>query len=201
MTKIQDEWTLSKAARLLDEPQHRLIYLCEKDVVIPDLGEARGRGSSRRFSARNILEFALALQLRQLMIPVAPVAAIMYVLRAFESRVAQEISTFRLPQSLLEPGAPELCIVISDGQRLFFVLRRGEGTTQLYGGLDFAALMPSKKRGTRTWQGASAPLTSDSWHLSGDDQLLGAVDDYIARDRVRIMLNVTRIAQELVLAS
>jgi hypothetical protein len=27
------EWTLTEAARLLVEPQHRLIYPCEKGVV------------------------------------------------------------------------------------------------------------------------------------------------------------------------
>ena len=53
------EWTLSEAARLLRQPQHRLIYLCEKAAVIPDYADAHGRGSSRRFSARNLLEFFL----------------------------------------------------------------------------------------------------------------------------------------------
>lgn len=52
-------------------------------MVVPDFGEAQGRGSSRRFSACNMLEFALALKLRQVMIPVAPVAAIIHVLRRF----------------------------------------------------------------------------------------------------------------------
>lgn len=127
-----------------------LIYLCEKSVVVPDFGEAHGRGSSRCFSARNRLEFALALKLRQLMIPAASVAAIMYVLRAFESKVAREIPTSRLPQSLLEPGAPECRLIISsNGQCLFFALRRKGGATRLYGGLDLAALTPSKKKDYR----------------------------------------------------
>ncbi len=60
------EWTLTEAARLLEVPQHRLIYLCEKEVVQPDLNDATGRGSSRRFSRRNILEFAVALRLRDI---------------------------------------------------------------------------------------------------------------------------------------
>jgi hypothetical protein len=40
-----DVWTLTQAARLLGEPQHRLIYLCEKGVVVPDFQDAEGRGS------------------------------------------------------------------------------------------------------------------------------------------------------------
>ena len=35
--------TLTQAARALGVPQHRLIHLCEKHVVVPDLDEARGR--------------------------------------------------------------------------------------------------------------------------------------------------------------
>ena len=85
------EWSLSEAARLLHEPQHRLIYLCEKGVIVPDLGEAEGRGSSRRFSSRNLLEFALALRLRELTIPVGTVAAIVHVLRRFEKTVAEHL--------------------------------------------------------------------------------------------------------------
>jgi hypothetical protein len=65
MGKQSEQWTLTEAAGLLREPQHRLIYLCEKGVVRPDYEDAKGRGSSRRFSARNLLEFAVALRLRE----------------------------------------------------------------------------------------------------------------------------------------
>src|SRR5574341_508704 len=88
------EWTLSEAARLLDEPQHRLIYLCEKGVIVPQFGNAKGRGSSRRFSERNLLEFAVALELRELTLPVDTVAAVIHFLRAFETKVAAEIQGF-----------------------------------------------------------------------------------------------------------
>ena len=78
------EWTLTEAARILGKPQHRLIYLCEKGVVQPDVQDAEGRGSSRRFSARNLLEFAVALRLRDLEIAASFVGAVIHVLRAFE---------------------------------------------------------------------------------------------------------------------
>ena len=55
------EWTLFEIAKLLHQPQHRLIYLCEKGVIVPELSDAQGRGSSRRLSASNIFEFAIAL--------------------------------------------------------------------------------------------------------------------------------------------
>lgn len=49
---------LSEIARRLDVPQHKLLHLCEKGVVIPEIHDAAGRGSSRVFSADNFLEFA-----------------------------------------------------------------------------------------------------------------------------------------------
>src|SRR5262245_48494686 len=94
------EWTLTEAARLLGEPQHRLIYLCEKSVVEPDVRDAKGRGSSRLFSSRNILEFAVALRLRDLELPVALIAGVVRILRIFEGAVEKQIRGFNLPGSL-----------------------------------------------------------------------------------------------------
>jgi len=136
MKKKPDVWTLTQAARLLGEPQHRLIYLCEKGVVVPDFQDAEGRGSSRRFSARNLLEFAIALRLRELEIGVAFVGAVVQVLRAFERRVGKELRDFRLPDSLREPSAPDLRVVIADGARLYFTLVAPGSPGRLYGGID-----------------------------------------------------------------
>lgn len=136
MKKKPNVWTLTQAARLLDEPQHRLIYLCEKGVVVPDFQDAEGRGSSRRFSARNLLEFAIALRLRELEIGVAFAGAVVYVLRAFERRVGNELRDFRLPDSLRAPGAPDLRVVIADGERLHFTLATPGSPTRLFGGID-----------------------------------------------------------------
>jgi hypothetical protein len=136
MKKKPDIWTLTQAARLLGEPQHRLIYLCEKGVVVPDIQDAEGRGSSRRFSARNLLEFAIALRLRELEIGVALVGAVVHVLRAFERRVGKELRDFRLPDSLRVPGAPDLRVVIADAGRLYFTLATGGSPARLFGGID-----------------------------------------------------------------
>ena len=37
-------FTLSEIARRLDVPQHRLIHLCEKGVIVPEIHGAAGRG-------------------------------------------------------------------------------------------------------------------------------------------------------------
>jgi hypothetical protein len=130
------EWTLTEAARLLAEPQHGLIYLCEKRVVLPDFQEARGRGSSRRFSERNLFEFAVALRLRDLEIAVSFVGAMLHALRAFQGSVAKRIPDFRLPTSLRDAGAPDFRFVISDGAHLYFTLGAPGSPVKVYGGID-----------------------------------------------------------------
>ena len=133
-------WTLSEVARFVGQPQHRLIHLCEKGVVRADFEEAKGRGSSRRFSRRNLLQFAVALKLRELMVPVAPIAAVVHVLNAFERVLAREIPGFGFPESLAEPGAPELRVIISDRRTLFFALHAKKGAPRLFGGIDLTTL-------------------------------------------------------------
>jgi len=172
------EWTLSEAARLLEEPQHRLIYLCEKEVVVPDFSQARGRGSSRRFSARNILEFAVALRLRKLMIPAASVAAIIHVLRSFEKAVLKEPGRSSLPESLLDSKAPDLSIVINDAQVLYFALQSGNSASRYFGGLDLGALDLSRNE-----------LSS---------KLAGEIH-FDERGSGKITLSVTKVARELAL--
>ena len=139
----QTQWTLSEAARLLGEPQHRLIYLCEKGVVQPDLQDAEGRGSSRRFSARNLLEFGVALRLRELGIPASVIGAVLYVLRGFEKAIGSQEAGFKLPGSLTAAKAPELKVIIGDDRRLYFSLASGKAKAKTYGGVSFRDLVGS----------------------------------------------------------
>ena len=137
------EWTLTEAARSLGEPQHRLIYLCEKGVVQPDLQDAKGRGSSRRFSARNLLEFAIALRLRELELPASVIGTVTHTLRAFERKVQDQLRTFRLPESLRGAAAPDLRAIISDG-RLYLSLGTGKDVPKVYGGIDLRRIASGK---------------------------------------------------------
>lgn len=136
----QAEWTLSESARMLGEPQHRLIYLCEKGVVQPDLQDAEGRGSSRRFSARNLLEFGVALRLRELGIPASVIGAVLHVLREFERAIGKELSGFTLPGSLTVAGAPDLKVIMGNDLRLYFSLGSGNGKATTYGGIPIRGL-------------------------------------------------------------
>jgi DNA-binding transcriptional MerR regulator len=142
-------WTLSEASRVLGEPQHRLIHLCEKGTIRPEIEEARGRGSSRRFSRRNMLEFSIALKLRELMIPVSAVTAVLHVLRTTERAIARDLPGFVLPDSLTERGAPELRVIITDDRRIFFALHAKGRAPRLLGGIDLKADGDGRSRGVR----------------------------------------------------
>lgn len=147
MVRSTAEWTLTEAARILDAPQHRLIYLCEKGVVLPDFQDADGRGSSRRFSARNMLEFAVALRLLSLGIPATVSGSVTYVLRGFEQAVAQRVAGFHLPESLVAAGAPLLRVVIGDDQRLYFTLESPGSEVMALGGVSLEKLTdPGERR-------------------------------------------------------
>ncbi len=181
------EWTLTEAARSLGEPQHRLIYLCEKGVVHPDLEDAKGRGSSRRFSTRNLLEFAIALRLREFEIPASFIGAVTYTLRAFEKKVQAQLPAFGLPQSLRGAGAPDLRVILANG-RLYVTLGRGKDTAKVYGGIDLRKL-GRRPPSAADLQRALSPLPARR-RTNGDGSLVG-------NGQARVEISVTRIAQEL----
>src|ERR1700722_19333350 len=104
-------YTLQEIEKKLKVEQHKLIHLCEKGVIAPDFGDATGRGTMRRFSERNLFEFVVALELRRFSLPVAYIAPIIKVLRAFEAYAAKEIEVFALPQSLQNKPSMKLSIV------------------------------------------------------------------------------------------
>jgi len=193
----REEWTLSEAARFLAEPQHRLIYLCEKGVVVPDLGNAKGRGSSRRFSARNLLEFAVVLKLRELTLPVDTVAAIIHVLHAFETKVADEIKGFDLIHSLRGKNAPALRIIISDGRLLYFSLGVGAGNRKLFGGLDFHSLATKKIKPTTI---RKEKIASNEFGKEVTPKPASPASEFGGPEgskHARIEISVTRIAKDL----
>jgi len=194
MAERPGNWTLTEAARLLREPQHRLIYLCEKRVVEPDVQDAGGRGSSRRFSNRNLLEFAVALRLRELELPAAVIAAVVHVLRSFEGAVAREISSFDLPESLQGSRAPDLRAVIGDGRRLYFTLGTRGGRAKVYGGINLADLKARMKGESRSCPKLKLVKPSDVG--SG---VSGARDFGVPEGsrHTRVEISITRIAQDL----
>jgi hypothetical protein len=175
-------WTLTQAATLLRIPQHRLIHLCEKKVVVPDVRDARGRGSSRAFSKRNLFDFAVALEMRRLELPVSFIQAVLRVLKRFEEEAKAVLGEFTLPESLVAPGAPQLTLIILDGDRLYFRLDSRESEPRVFGGVDIRH--PRGRGRARHHQGVGRLEPAEA------DRVLSA-------SRTRAEINLSRIAGDL----
>jgi DNA-binding transcriptional MerR regulator len=180
--------TLSEIARRLDVPQHRLIHLCEKGVVVPDVHRAAGRGSSRVFSERNFLELAVALRLRDMMLPVTAVGAVVHVFRSFEERLRQDLPHFSLADSLREDRAPDLRVIISDGRTIYFSLGAAAKQPKLFGGIPLDHL----EGDTPTWDGRIDTVRFRGNARTGGSSLGPEHSRY-----GRLELSVTAIAQAL----
>jgi DNA-binding transcriptional MerR regulator len=187
---VGQSFTLSDLARALDTPQHRLIHLCEKGVVTPDLQGAHGRGSSRLFSPRNLLEFAIALRLRSALLPVATVGAVLEVLRAFEGKMRRELPGFSLPETLRDEGAPDLRIILSDGLTIYFSLAEAGLRPRLFGGI---ALDQSLGTKTLSIKGGEPAPTRPNGQPTDSDGFGGPEGSQF----VRLELSVTQVARDL----
>jgi len=181
-------FTLSEVVRRLEVPQHRLIHLCEKGVVVPDVHGAAGRGSSRVFSSRNFLELAVALRLREMMLPVTTVGAVVHVLRAFEAQLQHDLPHFALANSLREAGAPELRVIISDGETIYFSLGATGKQPKLFGGIPLERL----EGDARAWDGQIDAVRSRGNARNGANGLGPEHSQY-----GRLELSVTAIARAL----
>ncbi len=128
-------FTLADAARRFEVPQHRLIHLCEKQIVVPDVRDADGRGSSRVFSARNVLELAVALRVRDLMLPLTVAGSIVHVLRVLEEKLKEDVPHFSLVASLRATNPLDMRAIVSDGQSVYFTLGKAGDDPKLFGGV------------------------------------------------------------------
>ena len=116
--------TLGQIQKKLGIPQqHTLIHLCEEGVILPDFEDTGGRGQSRLFSQRNLYEFAIATQIRNLKLPVLTTKYILEVLRRFEKKVQKKIKSFSLED--LSNSDTEFQIFIEDDDSVNFVLGNG----------------------------------------------------------------------------
>jgi len=183
------QFTLADVANRLGVAQHRLIHLCEKGVIAPEVEDAHGRGSSRVFSARNLLEFAIALRLRGAMLPVAAVGAVLHVLRAFEGSLQRELPGFSLPESVRENAAPDLRIIVSDGSIIYFLLGRAGNEAKLFGGVPLDQITGDKP--------ASIKAATLEARPAGKSAGANGFGEPEGSRFVRLELSVTEIAQDL----
>ena len=153
------EWTLTQIANLLRRPQYKLIYLCEKGVIVPDGVDAKGRGSSRRFSARNLFEFMVAITLGDFHVPTNITTNLLQALRSFDKHLAKRYPLLKLPYSLTYPDCPEVKAILIEGTNLYFSVRQAEKPVVYIGGID---LMDNNGDLTSIGFDASVPETEFS---------------------------------------
>ena len=181
------EWTLTEIAKLLNEPQHRLIYLCEKGVVIPEYSQAQGRGSSRRFSARNIFEISIALVLSEFHFPASNTAYFLYAIRSFEASVRSSgLNDFTLPNSLTESQSPEIIAMITNGSVLYFSLGLPGKVKTVFGGVDIG-----KASGKDNLSNVVLKSQSE------ENKFENLADSTTGSNIARFEINLTKIAQNL----
>ena len=130
------EWTLTQIANLLGLPQYKLIYLCEKGVIVPDGVDAKGRGSSRRFSARNLFEFMVAFTLSDFHVPTNITTNLLLALRSFDKHLAKKNPLLKLPYSLTYPDCPEVKVILIKGTYLYFSIGRENEQVVYIGGIN-----------------------------------------------------------------
>ena len=182
----ENQLTLTEIAKKLQEPQHRLIYLCEKGVIVPDGSDAKGRGSSRRFSSRNLFEFAVALTLGEFHIPAAVSQKILSTIRLFEKNVKQSIMNFNIPNSLADSKAPTIYIVLTHGSCLSFALGYTEKSMKIIGSVNL----------TEPFQEMNLSLTESKIETMG--KLLNQNSRFTNNiSHAYFLLNLSKIAQEL----
>ncbi|MBI2608301.1 MAG: hypothetical protein HYW47_01740 [Deltaproteobacteria bacterium] len=118
-----EQLTLKEIQIKLGMPQHVLIHLCEKNVIVPEFEQTQGRGQWRKFSQKNLFEFIVALELRKYEISVSTTAIIMKVISSFEKAVQKKLKNFNLPHTLVEKKIP-LNFYIFNGNDLLFEIKK-----------------------------------------------------------------------------
>ena len=143
------------------------------------------------FSPRNVLEIAVALRLRAAMLPVSAVGAVIRVLVAFEARMKRMSPAFTLPDSLREPGAPDLRLIVSDGTTIYFSLgpQKG-GEPKLFGGIPLEQIAGNRPGSFESSAARPVQVTSNG---EGRDTFGGPEHSQF----VRLELSLTEVARAL----
>jgi len=205
-TKISDGFTMKEAEERLGVKQNILIYLCEKNVVIPDVDDPpKGRGHVRRFSAYNIFEFATALEIKEYNIKVAYIAIIMRILKRFfeghsMKQIGLDYERFKKDRTL-----PLLFLTIGDGKYTFFRVAR-PGNDDFVPGIDLTKLRKAFKKNEGDSDTKKPNLHWWQHNLLVDDSsiqkmLKNAVyipdEDKIKDFRSKLEINLNKIAWEI----
>ena len=153
---MKETYSLKEVQLYLNVPQHVLIHLCEKDVVIPKV-DTGGRGKFRVFTKKNLFEFTIALELRRYEIPVSVARVINSVLSSFEKSVSKSISGFKLPDSITG-SSPEMELFLYGGDLVVFTLGK-----KIKLGFDIKKVIKGEVKSVRVQKLKSLPKNYNSF--------------------------------------
>ena len=176
----QRQWTTTQAARLLEQPPHRIIYLFENHVVEAPEQDPRGRGSSRLLSARNLLELGVATATSRLGVGTRISRKLLDALRTWEQGMAAQ--GFALPRSIEDTGGPTVRLILDENGATHVAIGWGAGTAMVKGPMEALA---GASDATKVPARAAYPGTPSGFGWPEGSRTC------------RLEINVTAIAQQL----
>ncbi len=86
MTEIQKEYTEKDIVRITGINKKSISSYADRRMVIPDIQDAHGRGSTRIYSSRNIIQFLL---LKELSSHGLPLRLVVIILKSFSDKIIE----------------------------------------------------------------------------------------------------------------
>ncbi len=136
--KRMDKFSNKDLQELTGVSARQAIYLAEKGIVVPECGDATGRGSTRLYSRRNVAQLLLVQALRRagLDFPALRVVA------ALAYGFLDELDRILVPST--PPTAPILLNIV-DGKYGYFLVKDGKAKSAVFEILDSGKLKLATK--------------------------------------------------------
>ena len=119
----EEPLALSQMGSILNTPQQNLLRLCEEGIIMPEFSDPNNGDEAHQFSQRNLVEFAIALQMRKLQFSFDTVHLVISVLKKFLEEVKKGIPDYS-PLHLGNKNYPRLIIRIKETETLIFSIYR-----------------------------------------------------------------------------
>ena len=123
MSIEKKQFTLTRIQEILQASSQDLLRLCEEGIIMPEFSDPNNGGEGHRFSQRNLVEFAVALEMRKLQFSFDTVHLVISVLKKFLEEVKKGIPDYS-PLHLGNKNYPRLIIRIKETETLIFSIYR-----------------------------------------------------------------------------
>ena len=117
------KFNTTQIEEILQVPQRDLLRLCEEGIIMPEFSDPNNGDEAHQFSQRNLVEFAVALEMRKLQFSFDTVHLVISVLKKFLEEVKKGIPDYS-PLHLGNKNYPRLIIRIKETETLIFSIYR-----------------------------------------------------------------------------